>query len=129
MTLASEWAAHEDELRADLQQWYGVDLDAAEAGGHTAEHVAALVAQLPSDARLRVAGDSDNVWTLEACLMAMVLNALHMLLYGMSDRKRRGAPPDAVGPSWMRRRPNRRTLDARVLTVDELMETLSKPRG
>lgn len=129
MVLAAEWALHPDELRADLQEVYGIDLDAAARGRHTAPHVAALVSQLPPDARLRVAGDADSLWTLENCLLAMLINALHMLMYGMADRKRRGNPPEAVGPSWMRGRRNSRTLEARVLSVDELMEILNKPRG
>ena len=32
-------AKYPDELRADLQQYYGIDLDHAIAGEHTAEHV------------------------------------------------------------------------------------------
>lgn len=129
MVLATELALHEDELRADLQQHYGIDLDGAMCGRHTAPHVAALVVQLPQDARLRVAEDADSTWTLDACLTAMLVNALHMLMYGMADRKRRGSPPEAVGPSWMRGRRNSSTLEARVLSVDELMEILNKPRG
>ena len=128
MTLAAEYGAHEDELRADLQQTYGVDIDRAMAGEHTAAHVAALVVQLPPDARVRVAEDRDALWTLTDVVNVSTLNSLRMFMWSFGDPRKRGNAPQPIGPSWMVNA-NRRTLPARVLPVDELMHELSKPRG
>lgn len=97
------------------------------SGEHTAGHIAALVACLPSDCALYVARNPDNAWTLEATLLAGIFNRLTGLIYGMSDPKKRGRKPQPIGPSWMTKA-NMRSLDARVLTVDELMAELAKPR-
>lgn len=121
-------AVHEDELRADLQQYYGVDIDRAMAGEHSAQHVSALVTQLPSDARLRHVDDDDREWDLDRTLLAALLNCFNALLYGMSDKRKRGRRPQLVGPSYMTGDRDGRKLDAQVMTVDELNEILSMAR-
>jgi hypothetical protein len=125
--LAGALDENPDCLRADLQRYYGIDLDRAMAGAHTAAHVAALVACLPSDAALFRAGNPDAVWTLEATLLAVLHNDLAGLMWGLSDKRKRGARPKPIGPSWLTGRGSRK-LPARVLTADELMAELSKPR-
>lgn len=125
--LVNEAALHEDALRADLQETYGIDLDHAMAGAHTPAHIAALVAQLPPDARLRVEGDKDAVWTLRDIILVQLLNDFRTFMWGMSDSRRRGAAPQPIGPAWLTGR-RRRTLPARVLPIDELMAELGKPR-
>ena len=125
--LAAELSEHEDELRADLQQYYGIDLDRAEAGEHAALHVAALTVQLPQNARVRVAADKDNMWTLPEVVGVTLLNAFNHFMWAMGDPKKRGAEPQLLGPQWMRDA-GRRSLPARVLPVGELIEELSKPR-
>lgn len=90
--------------------------------------MACLLVNLPSDARVRVVEVEDAAWTREQVLMASLLNSLNGLIYGMSDRKKRGKPPQIVGPSWMSRGAMR-SLPARSMPIDELMEILSKPRG
>ena len=125
--LVAEYRAHNDELRADLQQTYGIDLDRAMAGEHTAAHIAALVAQLPPDARVRVASDKDAVWTLSDIINVSVFNSVRALMWGLGDPKRRGREPELVGPSWLKAA-NRHTLPARALPVDELLKELNKPR-
>lgn len=120
-------AEQADALRADLQQFYGVDIDHAASGAHGAAHVAALAAELPPDARVRVAYDKDAMWTLTDVLLAALLNNLRGLLWGLGNERRRGPEPKPIGPSWMTKG-STRTLDARVLSIDELMEELSKPR-
>lgn len=115
---------NEDALRADLQRFYGIDLDAAMRGEHSAAHVAALVAYLPSDCALRRKDDPDAAWTLRDILLASILNSLNMLIYGMGDKKHRGRKPSLVGPDYM----TKKKLPSRVMSVDELMRELSKPR-
>ncbi len=117
-------AEREDELRADLQEVYGVDLDAAMGGAHTARHVAALVSQLPPTSRLACAADPDNGWTTEAVMLAAIFNSLQSWQWAQADRRRRGARPERVGPSWMRQDGASRKVDAQVMTVAQLMELL-----
>jgi hypothetical protein len=128
ITLVAEYVTHEDELRADLQQTYGIDLDRAMAGEHTARHIAALVVQLPPDARLRVVEDKDALWTLSDVINVSTLNSLRLFMWSFGDPKKRGSAPQLIGPSWMVNA-NKRTLPARVLPIDELIAELSKPRG
>lgn len=125
--LAAAMRLHEDELRADLQRVYHIDLDHARGGRHAAGHVAALVSCLPSDSMLAQAVDPDARWTVEACVLADVRNLLAGLIWGMGDKRRRGSPPKPIGPSWMTKG-NDRTLEARVLDIEELMRELGKPR-
>ena len=96
-------------------------------GGHAAAHCAALVAQLPAGARLRVSEDADERWTLDASMLAAILNSLNSLIYMFGAKKGDKRPP-LVGPSWMTQRPNVRKVDAMVMTIDELREVLSRPR-
>lgn len=125
--LAEAARNHPAELRADLQRHYGIDLDHAMAGEHSAGHVAALVACLPSDSAIFRAENPDAAWTLEHVLLAALHNDLTGLMWGMSDPKKRGKKPKPIGPSWMTKEETRK-LDARVLRIDELMEELNKPR-
>lgn len=128
LTLAVELREHERELRADLQQYYGIDLDHAMSGEHSATHIACLLIELPIDARVRVAEVSDAAWTREQVLIAALLNSLNGLIYGMSDPRKRGKRPEIVGPSWMKKG-STRSLPARAMPINELMEILSRPRG
>lgn len=127
MALASAYVNHETELRADLQRCYGIDLDHAMNGGHSAEHIAALMVCLPTDSCLFTAQNKDSVWTLETILLAEIRNIFISYIYGMADKKSRGPKPKLIGPSWMT--DDSRKLEARVLTVDELLTELAKPRN
>ena len=127
MTLVAEYQAHESKLRADLQQYYGIDLDRAMDGEHSPHHIACLVVELPSDARLRVAFSDDAIWTLNDVLTAQLLNAFNSFAYGMSDKRKRGRKPELIGPSWMTAK-KKRTLPARTMPVNELMEILNRER-
>ena len=127
MALVAEYQAHEDELRADLQETYHIDIDRAMVGEHTAKHIAALVVQLPSNARCRVVENQDNLWTLNDVVNVSTYNALRLLMWSFGDPKKRGQMPQIFGPSWMVNA-NKKTLPARALPVNELMEILSKPR-
>ena len=115
----------EDALRADLQEYYGVDIDHAMAGAHTARHVGALVSQLPDTSRIAMGDGEDSAWTPDRTLMAGIMNILQYWRYGMADPRKRGSKPDVIGPSWMK---PRSTLPARVLSVDELLKELQLPR-
>ena len=126
--LATEYRVHESELRADLQEHYGVNLDRAMAGEHSAWHISCLVEQLPLSARIRIASDADCAWGLQEVLTASLVNSLNGLIWGMGDKRTRGARPALIGPERLTRE-RMKSLPARAMSVDELMEKLSKPRG
>ena len=94
-------------------------------GAHTAHHIAVLASQLPERSRVACAMDPDNAWGMDQVLAANLVNCMVMLMYSMGDKRRRGPRPQMVGPSWMN---GRRRMDAQAMTVDELMEQLSRPR-
>lgn len=119
-------AKYPDELRADLQQYYGIDLDHAIAGEHTAEHVAALVRHLPSDARVCRREDPDAIWTLDTVLQASLLNAFTSFMWGMGDKRTRGKRPTPVGPSYIA---GRHKLPAQVMSIAELERQLAEFDG
>jgi hypothetical protein len=127
MRLVACLCESEDALRADLQRYYGIDLDHAMNGAHTPRHIAALVNHLPPEARIYAAEEVDNEWTLEHVLLADIRNIFSTFVWGMSDKKKRGARPPLIGPSWMTKKSGRK-LAAQVMTVDDLMRELSKPR-
>ena len=76
---------------------------------------------------MHVAYEPDAKWTIERTILAIIANSLNMLIWGMSDKSKRGKRPQLIGPSYLRNK--QRTLDAQVMTIDELMEKLNKPRG
>lgn len=79
---------------------------------------------LPSNARCRVSADKDNAWSLEADLLASILNSLNGLMWSMGGAKP-GQEPKLVGPSWMVKH---KAANSIVMTAEELMAELSKPR-
>ena len=127
MALGAIARSHEGELRADLQQHYGIDWDDAVSGRHSPRHIAALIEHLPQGARLRCAYSDDARWTGELQLLAGIYNSLNALIWGMSDKRKRGSMPAPVGPSYMTAGRTRR-LGARVMDRDSLMAALSKER-
>lgn len=120
---------HPDELYADLYEVYGLDLDAAIGSGMQPGPVAALAVQLPPGSRVRVAEDPDAWWTGERILLAGIINSVRSLMWGMADKKKRGRPPEPIGPSWAKGRGGgTRKLAAVAMTREELLEHLSRPR-
>lgn len=109
-------------------QYYGIDLDRAMAGEHTAVQVAACAKCLPQGSRLSVLSNKDNAWGLTDVVLACISNSLNALIYGMSDKRKRGRRPEPIGPSWMTERDSKRMLPARAMSITKLMEELGKPR-
>jgi hypothetical protein len=121
-------AAAPDELAADLQEVYGVDIEAAQAGAHSASHVAALAAGLGPSSRVAAAADPDARWTLADVLLAVIANDLRLWIWVQSDPRRRGPKPHPIGPSWMADAGRTRRAEAAVMTRDALMRELTKER-
>ena len=129
-TLAAVWVDHPDELRADMQEHYGIDVDHAMDGAHSASHIAVLCEQLPRRSRTARAMNPDCEWGLEETLLATAVNHIAYWRWGMADRRRRGAPPQLIGPSWVADSNKKKgTLPSRVLPIEKLLEELERPRG
>ena len=79
------------------------------------------------DSALYAAIDPDAGWTRAEVMLALLVNHVALLRWGMADRKSRGPQPALVGPSWMTKGKTRK-LAARAMAADELMKVLSKPR-
>lgn len=126
MALASVIAENESMLRADLQQFFGIDLDRAMDGEHSANHIAQLIECMPQESRLSHSVNKDTQWSLTDVLLAVLINNFRMFVYGMSDPKKRGQKPELIGPSYLTT--NKKTLPARVLPINELLAELNKPR-
>lgn len=94
-------------------------------GAHSAEHVAALVNNLPDNARITMGRGPDGAWTPDRILMAGIMNILQYWRYGQADPRTRGGKPEVIGPSWMKPKSN---LEMRVMSIDELVKELSLPR-
>ena len=74
MALASVIADNESMLRADLQQYFGIDLDRAMDGEHSANHIAQLIEHMPQESRLARSVNKDSQWSLTDVLLAVLIN-------------------------------------------------------
>lgn len=119
--------AHEDTVRADLQRYYGIDLDHAMRGAHTPQHIAALMSNLPDGSMTQRAINADAGWSLDATLLAAIYNQFRVMVWSMADKKSRGAEPQPIGPSFMTQG-RKRKLPARSMSIEKLMKELNKPR-
>lgn len=110
-----------DELAADMQQYYGIDLERAFAdGSHSPLHLAALAAQLPAESRVGRAHDEDNAYTLDTVYLAACFNALQAIMCALGG----GGRPKPAGPAWMRTGGGCK-LAAQVMSIDELERKLA----
>lgn len=107
-------------LRADLQQYYGIDLDRAKAGAYTAAHVAALVTELPQDSRCMVALNPENRWTLQPYLLGTLINVLGRVFGGKDARALIELPGQDMRDS--------QTIKGQAMSAAELMDILARPR-
>lgn len=112
-----------DELRADLQHYYGIDLDHAMAGEHTCGHVASLVMALPADCAINRAAFEDMGWGRTDVLLATIANELLDLVWGLGGGG--GRKPRHIGPSWMSGDGARREK-TRTMTIAELDAQIRK---
>ena len=81
--LALAWVESPCELRADFQQYYGLNLDDM-GGGYTISHAACLCAQLPRESRTLKAlatpeQSEELLWTLPVRIAVEQLNMLNVI--------------------------------------------------
>ena len=90
-----------DELRADFQQYYGLNIDGMGAD-YSVTHAAVLAVMLPLGARVPSKADPSLEWSLDRQLAAATANAVRDLHWAMAgggeaDRPERIGPPAQAG--------------------------------
>lgn len=80
MALATVEAEHPDELRADFQQVYGLNLDGMGIG-YSHAHAAALMSQLPATSRVARALDPAAEWDDATYLLSAIEYDLRVLIW------------------------------------------------
>lgn len=80
MLLAAVEEEYPDELRADFQQVYGLNLDGM-GKDYTFAHAAVLLSQLPSDSRVSKATNPDNEWSEQTYLLNAIEYDLRVLIW------------------------------------------------
>lgn len=124
--LAQVWAEHPDELRADFQQYFNLDLDGMGSAYATA-HAAALVMQMPEGSRIARAYNPDAAWTSDRSLLAAIVNDLNWLVWAQTkDAKHNRNKPKPIGPS--RDNQNQKRVVGVAMTPDRLMAEMQRIR-
>lgn len=123
MTLAVWRAQYPGHLRADFQQFYGLNIDDMGVR-YSVRHAAVLAVMLPTQSRVISVAAPHVSWTLDNHLQALAVNALHDLVWLESDYKRRQSnrqkpiePPKAKS-----------NTDAVLLDSDDYLEQLKMMR-
>lgn len=85
MALACALTDYRDELEADFQQYYGLDLERA-GQFYSFNHAARLMVQLPENSRVKRAARGDEPWQDEV-LLASIANSLRALPVQLAGKK------------------------------------------
>lgn len=98
VVLACVLRRHPDKLRADFQQYYGLNLDGMGCD-YSVDHAAALAANLPPESRCGIASNPLNAWTPQMCLLALIEHRLNIWNWWHTDDGRAGTnKPEILVP-------------------------------
>lgn len=111
MFWASAARNHPDELRADMQAVYGIDIDSV-GRTCTLRHAAALAAQLPESGRLKRAIDPALRWGEAEYMLSSIEYSLRVLLWRETRDAKRGANRPKPIPTPAEESELRRKLEA-----------------
>lgn len=84
-------ASHPDEIEADFQQYYGIDLETA-FEVHSPNHLSILAAQLPKDSRC-IKAVTDFEWSEEMHMLANIEHELRTLIWIQCSGGKKQRPP------------------------------------
>lgn len=118
---------HPDALRADFQQYYGLDIDGMGRSFSTL-HAAALLTGLPAGARTWAAYSEDGSggWSRDQVLLGVIADAVNLVAWSKTkDAQHNRNKPRSVLPNSHRDR----KVVGMAMTADELMETINRIRG
>lgn len=100
--MAGAWTNNPDELIADFQQYYGVNLFAYGADlreGRTTQVIswlAVLAAQLPNDSRTAIAQHPESAWSTSDYLLRQIDYVLRMTTWALAGGDKCGPKPEPV---------------------------------
>lgn len=80
MALVSIEDSYPDELRADFQQYYGLNIDGM-GMDYSYAHAAVLMSQLPATSRISKRLNADNEWDDATYLLAAIEYELRILIW------------------------------------------------
>lgn len=102
-----------DEVEADFQQYYGIDLETA-WDVYSVKHLSVLAAQLPQESRSTKA-IADEEWTTEMHMLVNIEHELRTMIWLQANqfKKHKSQPPKRIqSPSEQRR------FESRVAATD-----------
>ena len=112
---------HPTALRADFQQYYGLNVDGM-GRDYSTLHAADLLTMLPEGSRVAACYDESSAWTSDRTLMAAMVNDLNWLVWSKTKDAQKGRNrPKMAGPF---RDPRERRESGMAMTVEELNERL-----
>lgn len=119
---------HPGELRADFQQFYGLNIDDM-GDGYSVLHAADLAAHLPRDGRTYVAENPDNAWTLQNQVLALIEFRLHWWNWAHTDdgMHMRNYPKCLIPSDEQARSAS--SGDSEQMPVDEMMQFVTNLIG
>ena len=102
--LAGAYAKYPDELTADLQEIYGVNLWSrgnrlalmGDESTPAVRRLAALTAQLPPTSRIAQAEHTENAWTVTDYLIRNLEYQVRMLCWGLAGGDKAGPKPEPI---------------------------------
>lgn len=99
MALATVEDEYPDQLRADFQQYYGINLDGM-GMDYSHAHAASLMVQLPQTSRVAKALNPDNEWSDAEYLLAAIEYDLRVLIWQKTKdgQKNRNRPKPTETP-------------------------------
>ncbi|WP_139652775.1 DUF5361 domain-containing protein [Raoultibacter phocaeensis] len=119
--MLDEYPVH---VRADMQQYYGLNIERMGID-YSMRHAADLIAMLPSKSRTFRAIDARYEWDMNEYLLAEAVDSLHMMVWANSKdaQKNRNRPKPLPRPGSGS--PSRETIG---LDAEEYAVELMKPR-
>ena len=119
--LAWYWGHCHDELEADFQEFYGLNLE--ELGKSLSlRHAAILAAHLPPKSRCRSVADPNAVWSEEMYALVNIEYEMRLLLWMQSQSKKNHTPmPEPVDPPAKAKEMQRRLEQTDIHEDDDLL--------
>ena len=78
-----------DQLRADFQQYYGLNLDGMGID-YSYSHAASILRQLPSNSRIARAENPDAEWTDDTWFLAQIEYGVRLLMWAQTKDAEKG---------------------------------------
>ena len=126
MTLATALREHESAVRADFQQFYGLNIDGMGRDFSTT-HAADLLVELPGESRIKRTYGGDGTWDFDRLLASLTVDALNLIVWQRTKDGQKGRNrPKPITPQP---KAGGRNIGGASMSIEELNEILSRSRG